>query len=770
MSFLSPRVGVLVGPLLVTASAVSASPLSFDLYGQLRAGRWGAVEGYFSDRNPTDAAERYAAATARMQALRSAGAPARGQWNADLSAAFRGYLAAAGIGCPPGHQAEVLVACVGGVPPESRRAMVERLALWKASEYARIQGLGGFANALVLRASLEQDDPINRRIYASRLQTLLESGAVADAASLAARRQVGGSMSDLWRARAYVRAGDRDAALAAFIASARGTRAGWILRAIVQDMRRTFPELLRGQALPGRPDAVRDITALAEYLSPQEIAGLRSALTPDRIVSTTNAGRASGDGAYLIAAGYGSAIHSLARASYTYLSQNPETLEAWARSLKAKQQSDAAIALLDGFETARAARPSLWEFYIELLEAGAPRERYFAETLEFLAAHPQYYSIQDRLISALIGDDARRIQWAPDAHWTRANQILPEQTGKGRFVYWYKRYLQSRNRQTEVERLQRDFYLMAPGSFYAAPFWDAQGPSGDYVRDWNDAFTREDYLRWVGRHGDNEAAQRFLARRNIARFTDPEAARLWKDLDSGRYSVPEDAALLFRLGEPATGSEYIQILYKDRVSRNEFIARQAAAGLQSGNLHMSVYYTRWLLRELNAPEDPYTLPPGLLKILYPRPHRSIVLNYASKYGISEHKVYALMRQESMFNERAISRSGARGLMQIMPATGRWLAPKLGLQSPDLMDPDVNINMGAKFFADLIRTNDGDFRWASIAYNGGPGNLRRWKREFYTGDFYFFLESLPKEESRNYCRVTYQNYLHYATTYALYPEN
>ncbi len=109
-------------------------------------------------------------------------------------------------------------------------------------------------------------------------------------------------------------------------------------------------------------------------------------------------------------------------------------------------------------------------------------------------------------------------------------------------------------------------------------------------------------------------------------------------------------------------------------------------------------------------------------------------------------------------------------MQIMPATGRWLAQRMGLQGSDFTEPAANIQMGAAFFADLMRSNAGDFRWAAIAYNGGPGNLRKWKRDLYRGDFYHFLESLPSEEARNYCRVTYQNYLHYATTYALYPED
>jgi soluble lytic murein transglycosylase-like protein len=101
-------------------------------------------------------------------------------------------------------------------------------------------------------------------------------------------------------------------------------------------------------------------------------------------------------------------------------------------------------------------------------------------------------------------------------------------------------------------------------------------------------------------------------------------------------------------------------------------------------------------------------------------------------------------------------------MQVMPATGRFLASKLKVSDYSLHDPEVSIRFGAKFLADLLKNYEGKLTWAAIAYNGGPGNLRKWKRNHYRGDFNHFLEELPSKESRDYCRIIISNYMNYKT--------
>jgi soluble lytic murein transglycosylase len=118
-------------------------------------------------------------------------------------------------------------------------------------------------------------------------------------------------------------------------------------------------------------------------------------------------------------------------------------------------------------------------------------------------------------------------------------------------------------------------------------------------------------------------------------------------------------------------------------------------------------------------------------------------------------VYAVMRQESQFEPRAESRAGALGLMQLMPATARFVANLEGLgaiRSGSLYDPAKNMRLGQAYLLHLIGYSgvDGDLFRMMTAYNGGPGNLAKWDRNTrYDGDPLVFIESLPSRETRDY---------------------
>jgi hypothetical protein len=118
-------------------------------------------------------------------------------------------------------------------------------------------------------------------------------------------------------------------------------------------------------------------------------------------------------------------------------------------------------------------------------------------------------------------------------------------------------------------------------------------------------------------------------------------------------------------------------------------------------------------------------------------------------------IFAFMRQESAFNARARSYAGARGLMQLMPATAGYMANTrfLGARRNELYNPELNMALGQKYLRYLIQHEgiDGDLFMLAAAYNGGPGNLARWKRrvERRTDDPLLFIESIPSYETRNF---------------------
>jgi peptidoglycan lytic transglycosylase len=124
------------------------------------------------------------------------------------------------------------------------------------------------------------------------------------------------------------------------------------------------------------------------------------------------------------------------------------------------------------------------------------------------------------------------------------------------------------------------------------------------------------------------------------------------------------------------------------------------------------------------------------------------------FTIDRALVFAVMRQESNFRTRAKSHAGARGLMQLMPRTASFMAGKRfhGNHRAQLFDPEVNMSLGQKYVEHLLEDPniDGDLFFTVAAYNGGPGNLRKWRRRTdFQGDPLLFIESIPLFETRDY---------------------
>lgn len=130
-------------------------------------------------------------------------------------------------------------------------------------------------------------------------------------------------------------------------------------------------------------------------------------------------------------------------------------------------------------------------------------------------------------------------------------------------------------------------------------------------------------------------------------------------------------------------------------------------------------------------------------------------------------VTSMIRQESLFEGFVRSAAGARGLMQIIPATGASAAEQLGwppnYDSEDLYSPRVSIRLGTHYLAVNRRLFNGDLSAALAAYNGGPGNAAAWQA-LANGDHDLFIEVIRFAETRNYIRSIYETYTLYRTLY------
>jgi soluble lytic murein transglycosylase len=148
---------------------------------------------------------------------------------------------------------------------------------------------------------------------------------------------------------------------------------------------------------------------------------------------------------------------------------------------------------------------------------------------------------------------------------------------------------------------------------------------------------------------------------------------------------------------------------------------------------------------------------------FPTPFRSAVLARAEEAGLDPAYVYGLIRQESRFLIDARSGVGASGLMQLMPATARWTARKLGLEGykpQRITEQDVNLRLGTGYLKLVLDSFEGSMAMATAGYNAGPSRPRRW-REGPVLDAAAWAENIPFSETRDYVKKV----LHNATQYA-----
>ncbi len=147
---------------------------------------------------------------------------------------------------------------------------------------------------------------------------------------------------------------------------------------------------------------------------------------------------------------------------------------------------------------------------------------------------------------------------------------------------------------------------------------------------------------------------------------------------------------------------------------------------------------------------------------FPTPFRQDVVAQAREIGLDPAYVYGLIRQESRFIMDARSHVGASGLMQIMPATARWTAKKIGIDyKPDMIsDRGVNLKLGTAYLKLVLDDFGGSQALAAAAYNAGPGRPRRW-RDGPLMEPAAWAENIPFAETRDYVKKVMSNSVYYS---------
>ena len=157
---------------------------------------------------------------------------------------------------------------------------------------------------------------------------------------------------------------------------------------------------------------------------------------------------------------------------------------------------------------------------------------------------------------------------------------------------------------------------------------------------------------------------------------------------------------------------------------------------------------------------------------YPMPFQSAVVARSQGIGLDPAYVYGLIRQESRFIMDARSGVGASGLMQVMPATARWTAKKIGLNgfTPEqINDRDTNITIGTAYLKLALDDFAGSMPMAAAAYNAGPGRPRNW-RNGPVLDAAIWAENVPFSETRDYVKKVLSNTTNYAAVLTGQPQS
>ncbi len=155
----------------------------------------------------------------------------------------------------------------------------------------------------------------------------------------------------------------------------------------------------------------------------------------------------------------------------------------------------------------------------------------------------------------------------------------------------------------------------------------------------------------------------------------------------------------------------------------------------------------------------------MLTKVYKLEYTEYVKKYANEYNVDEYLIYAIIKAESNFEPNAESHRGAKGLMQLMYSTAEDISKRIGIElnGDNILEPDININLGTKYISMLIQKYN-NINLALAAYNAGSGNVDGWIEKGTLKSDGSDIENVPFTETNNYVRKILRDYEIYKNIY------
>ena len=239
-----------------------------------------------------------------------------------------------------------------------------------------------------------------------------------------------------------------------------------------------------------------------------------------------------------------------------------------------------------------------------------------------------------------------------------------------------------------------------------------------------------------------------------------------EDVDKTSFEAPSDDlrvaraqllanAALFDFAVRELQAEPDKLYAKAEIARVYLKADRPDRALQSFKRAVPGYFAG----------DITDMPSWAWNILFPKPYWNELTRYANANGLDPYLVASLIRQESEFNPQAVSHANAWGLMQLLPPVGKKLAKEVRMRhfsQEQLTDPNINIQLGTRYFKQIVDSFDGQVQFALAAYNAGTDRVKNWQEQGPYRDINEFVESIPFSETREYVQAIMRN----ATVYRL----
>jgi soluble lytic murein transglycosylase len=237
------------------------------------------------------------------------------------------------------------------------------------------------------------------------------------------------------------------------------------------------------------------------------------------------------------------------------------------------------------------------------------------------------------------------------------------------------------------------------------------------------------------------------------------------DLPTGSPTLKE----LYQLGQDRDAWAQWQVEFKDPMQPP--VADQFTDGIIRSGIgdYLDGIFMVSYLSQRESPQEKSDYQslrqrPLYWQALYPFPYVDSIETWSQERQINPLLVTALIRQESRFMPGIESPVGAKGLMQVMPDTGMWIAKQIHLKQYELNDPEDNIKLGTWYLDYTHREYGGNSMLAIASYNAGPNAVAGWVAKKGINDPDEFVEAIPYEETKGYVKSVFGNYWNYLRLY------